>query len=98
MVLVRRILFAGIILLPSLCRWLGSSKLLKFALLEWKRIQPVTDWNELSDGCYLLRTNVTDWSDEDLWKAYIQLAEAEAVLRIQKSDLSIRPIWHQEED
>ena len=70
----------------------------KFALLEWKRIQPVTDWHELSDGCYLLRTNVTDWSDEDLWKAYIQLTEAEAAFRIQKSDLSIRPIWHQKED
>ena len=50
------------------------------------------------DGCYLLRTNVTDWSDEDLWKAYIQLTEAEDAFRIQKSDLSIRPVWHQKED
>ena len=38
----------------------------KFALIEWKKIKPATDWHELSDGCYLLRTNVTDWSDEDL--------------------------------
>lgn len=70
----------------------------KFALIEWKRIKPATDWHELSDGCYLLRTNVTDWSDEDLWKAYIQLTEAENAFRIQKSDLSIRPVWHQKED
>ena len=70
----------------------------KFALIEWKRIKPATDWHELSDGCYLLRTNVTDWSDEDLWKAYIQLTEAENAFRIQKSDLSIRPVWHHKED
>ena len=70
----------------------------KFALIEWKRIKPATDWHELSDGCFLLRTNVTDWSDEDLWKAYIQLTEAENAFRIQKSDLSIRPVWHHKED
>jgi transposase len=33
-----------------------------------------------------------------LWKTYIQLTEAEAAFRIHKSDLSIRPIWHQKED
>ena len=70
----------------------------KFALIEWQRIKPATDWHELSDGCYLLRTNVTDWSDEELWKAYIQLSEAENAFRIQKSDLSIRPIWHHKEE
>jgi transposase len=75
-----------------------ASKDKKFALIEWKRIQPATDWHELSDGCYLLRTNVSDWSDEDLWKAYIQLTEAEDAFRIQKSDLSIRPVWHQKEE
>ena len=51
-----------------------------------------------SEGCYLLRTNVTDWSPQDLWQAYIQLTEAEAAFRIEKSDLRIRPIWHQKED
>ena len=70
----------------------------KFALIEWKKIKPATDWHELSDGCYLLRTNVNDWRDEDLWKAYIQLTEAEDAFRIQKSDLSIRPVWHQKEE
>lgn len=69
-----------------------------FALVEWKRIQPATDWHELSDGCYLLRSNVSDWSDEQLWKAYIQLTEAENAFRIHKSDLSLRPVWHQKED
>ena len=33
-----------------------------------------------------------------MWQAYIQLTEAEAAFRIQKSDLRLRPIWHQKED
>jgi hypothetical protein len=52
----------------------------------------------LSEGCYLLRSNVTDWSGEELWRAYVQLTEAESAFRIQKSDLSLRPIWHQKKE
>ncbi|MCY2967976.1 MAG: IS1634 family transposase, partial [Planctomycetota bacterium] len=69
-----------------------------FARLTWQKIAVVRDWAQLSAGCYLLRTNVLDWSDEELWKTYMQLTEAEAAFRIHKSDLSIRPIWHQKED
>ena len=68
------------------------------AELVWTKVKAWRDWSELSDGCYLLRTNVADWSDEELWKAYIQLTEAEAAFRIHKSDLSIRPVWHQKKD
>jgi transposase len=70
----------------------------KIASIEWNRIKPATDWHELSDGCYLLRSNVCDWTDEQLWKAYIQLTEAESAFRIHKTDLSLRPVWHQKED
>ena len=66
-----------------------------FAHLEWKQVKATRDWATLSAGCYLLRTNVTNWTDEELWKACIQLTEAEAAFRIHKSDLTIRPIWHQ---
>ena len=69
-----------------------------FATIKWQKIKPETDWHAMADGCYLLRSNVTNWSDEELWKAYIQLTEAENAFRIHKSDLSIRPIWHQKED
>ena len=55
-------------------------------------------WAALSQGVYVLRSNVTEWSDEKLWKAYIQLTQAEAAFRIQKDQLAIRPIWHQRED
>ena len=56
------------------------------------------DWAALSEGAYLLRSNITDWSDQQLWKAYIQLTQAEAAFRIQKDQLNVRPIWHQRED
>lgn len=68
------------------------------ARLRWEKRNETRDWATLSAGCYLLRSNVTDWSDEDLWRAYMQLTEAEAAFRIQKSDLRIRPIWHQKQD
>lgn len=68
------------------------------ARLTWKKVEGVRDWATLSMGCYLLRTNVRDWTDEELWKTYIQLTEAEAAFRIHKADLSLRPIWHQKED
>src|SRR3979490_141598 len=35
------------------------------------------DWAALSEGAYLLRSNIEDWSDRQLWKAYIQLTQAE---------------------
>lgn len=66
--------------------------------VTWKRHEVWREWASLSEGCYLLRTNVTGWSGEELWKAYIQLTEAEAAFRIQKSDLALRPIWHQKEE
>ncbi len=43
-------------------------------------------------------SNIADWSDQQLWKAYIQLTQAEAAFRIQKDQLNLRPIWHQRED
>jgi transposase len=53
------------------------------------------DWAMLSEGAYLLRSNISDWSDQQLWKAYIQLTQAEAAFRIHKDQLNVRPIWHQ---
>ena len=56
------------------------------------------DWAALSEGVYLLRSNIDDWTDQQLWKAYIQLTQAEAAFRIHKDQLKVRPIWHQRED
>jgi transposase len=66
--------------------------------LVWKKVENWRDWATLSEGCYLLRSNVNDWSAQDLWRAYIQLTDAEAAFRIDKSDLEIRPVWHQKQE
>lgn len=66
--------------------------------LEWSRHAGWDDWSRHSEGCYVLRTNLRDWTSEALWRTYVQLSEAEAAFRIHKSELSIRPIWHQRED
>jgi transposase len=68
------------------------------AEVVWQKQDEWRAWAELSEGCYLLRSNITDWDAEQLWQAYIQLTEAEAAFRIQKSDLRIRPIWHQKKE
>lgn len=66
--------------------------------VQWSRKEDVRAWSELSQGCYMLRTNVSDWSGEELWKAYIQLTQAEAAFRICKNDLRLRPVWHQKKE
>jgi len=65
------------------------------ARLRWSKSERWRDWARLSEGCYLLRSNVLDWTAEELWRAYIQLTQAEDAFHIQKSDLAIRPVWHQ---
>lgn len=62
--------------------------------LKWSPRSEWDDWMRAAEGTYVLRSNIQDWTDEELWKTYIQLTEAEAAFRIQKSDLCIRPIWH----
>jgi len=66
--------------------------------LVWSKNKRWQEWASRTEGTYILRSNVTDWSGEDLWRAYVQLYQAEAAFRIHKTDLRIRPIWHQRED
>ena len=66
--------------------------------LQWTERPEWNDWARMSEGTYILRSNIHDWTDEELWRTYIQLTEAEAAFRIQKSDLCIRPIWHHKDD
>jgi hypothetical protein len=65
------------------------------ATLRWSRRTRAQAWARASQGCYLLRSNVGDWDAEELWRAYMHLTDAEAAFRIHKSDLRIRPVWHQ---
>jgi len=49
-------------------------------------------------GAYLLRTNCEETDPAQLWRWYIQLVQAEAAFRTAKSDLGLRPIFHQKEE
>jgi transposase len=53
------------------------------------------DWAGHSHGAYLLRTNCTETDPAQLWRWYVQLTQAEAAFRTAKSDLKLRPIYHQ---
>lgn len=54
-------------------------------------------WRDLREGAYMLRTNLQSGSVEELWSEYMQLTEAEAAFRTLKSELYIRPLFHQRE-
>ena len=54
-------------------------------------------WAELAHGAYLLRTNCTEKDPARLWRHYIHLTQAEECFRISKSDLNLRPVFHQKE-
>ena len=47
------------------------------------------------DGAYLLLSDRADWTAEQLWTTYMQLARAEMAFRAMKSHLLLRPMWHQ---
>ena len=59
-----------------------------------------TDRNKLQDaqrrdGHYLLRTNLVAEDPAVLWDRYMQLTQIEAAFKCLKSELGIRPIYHQ---
>jgi transposase len=64
-------------------------------VLSWNVIEERRAWREAREGAYLLRTNLEGATVEELWTKYIQLTEAEAAFRALKSELSIRPLFHQ---
>jgi len=90
-------------------RWLGrhpaAEKLLDVEVKRNEQAEAVglgivergarSAWAERSHGAYLLRTNCTETDPVKLWCWYIQLQEAEAAFRISKTDLALRPVYHQ---
>jgi transposase len=72
-----------------------NSKAIGLAITEREINQ---QWAELSQGAYLLRTNCQEKDPAKIWKWYIQLTKAEEAFRISKSDLHLRPVYHQKTD
>jgi transposase len=63
--------------------------------LSWRKDDAHLEFQRRAEGTYLLRTNLSGRSEQELWRMYMQLNDAEAAFRTLKQDLSIRPIHHQ---
>ena len=76
---------------------MADDKKNKATSIEWKR-KPESDQKDQHCGVYCLRTNIPDWSEEQLWTTYTMLTEIEATFRSLKTELGLRPVYHQKED
>src|SRR6202050_2130673 len=63
--------------------------------LRWTMKEDRKAWRQRREGACMLRTNLQAGTAEELWSRYMQLTEAEASFRALKSELSIRPLFHQ---
>lgn len=48
-------------------------------------------------GAYFLRTDRTDLSEKTIWSIYVMLTQLEDAFRTLKTDLKLRPVFHQKE-
>jgi hypothetical protein len=62
---------------------------------EFRVDRPKLTAAELQDGPYLLRSNLVGENPTVLWERYVQLAQIEAAFKAMKSELGIRPLYHQ---
>jgi transposase len=67
----------------------------KATAIRWERNKTV---DETLPGVYCLRTNQGQWDEATLWHTYTMLTDLEAVFRSLKSELGLRPVFHQKTD
>ena len=65
--------------------------------LTWVKI-PVGGTMATHPGVYCLRSNEMTWDEERLWRTYTMLTDLESVFRSLKSELGLRPVFHQKQD
>lgn len=65
--------------------------------IQWER-EAKSARNDQLCGVYCLRTNISDWPEQQLWTTYTMLTEIEATFRSLKSELGLRPVFHQKQD
>ena len=91
--------------LKERCLGIGENYLIEFAPdaagqkvvgLSWQKT-PLSGGRITHPGVYCLRTNQLDWDEARLWRTYIMLTDLEAVFRSLKSELGLRPVYHQNE-
>lgn len=57
--------------------------------------KPLRDERAILTGCYVIETTQTELTAPEIWHQYMLLGHVEAAFRDLKSDLGIRPIYHQ---
>ena len=67
----------------------------KAIAIHYKRITPKTEDPQAHPGVYCLRSNQLQWDEQQLWSTYTLLTDLEAVFRSLKSELGMRPVYHQ---
>jgi len=65
--------------------------------LSWQKNASKTQTDK-SKGIYFIRTNCDIKSEEKLWKIYNNIREVESTFRCLKTDLNLRPVYHQKEE
>ena len=68
----------------------------KATAIHWERSEK-PNTQATHPGVYCLRTNLVDWDETALWNTYTMLTDLEAVFRSLKSELGMRPNFHQKE-
>jgi hypothetical protein len=64
-------------------------------IFEWGLEEQRRDQLIETDGNYILKTNREDMSDEQIWQTYVMLTKVEKAFRNFKTDLGLRPNYHQ---
>ena len=64
--------------------------------ITWKYLQEESD--QRFSGTYFLRTDRFDLSEKEIWSIYIMLTQLEDSFRTLKTDLLLRPVFHQKEN
>lgn len=75
----------------------SENKGMRATALTWVKI-PVGGTMATHPGVYCLRSNEMTWDEERLWRTYTMLTDLESVFRSLKSELGLRPVFHQKED
>ena len=70
----------------------------KAVSITWEKVPPKKSKKDKADGVYFIRTSYPDPSQEELWQVYNTIREVESTFRCLKSDLQIRPVYHQKDE
>ena len=66
--------------------------------VRWQRKKEITRERAENNGVYFIRTNIERTDERKLWNVYNTIREVESTFRCLKTDLQIRPIFHQKDD